>query len=50
MAASMHFDGLNHVALSARPLHLAIGIFDGVHLGHRAVIVPAVQAARQDKD
>lgn len=49
MAASMHFDGLNHVALSARPLHLAIGIFDGVHLGHRAVIVPAVQAARQDK-
>lgn len=49
MAASMHFDGLDHVALPARPLHLAIGIFDGVHLGHRAVIMPAVEAARQER-
>jgi len=29
-----------------RPLHLAIGMFDGVHLGHRAVIETAVQSAR----
>ena len=33
--------------LPARPLHLAIGMFDGAHLGHRAVIAAAVQAARQ---
>lgn len=41
------FDSLDQAALPARPLHLAIGIFDGVHLGHRAVILPAIQAARQ---
>ena len=28
------------------PLHLAIGMFDGVHLGHRAVIDAAVLSAR----
>lgn len=33
-------------ALPAKPLHLAIGMFDGVHRGHRAVIEPAVRAAR----
>ncbi len=36
------------VALPAkRPLHLAIGMFDGVHLGHRAVIEAAVRSARR---
>jgi len=40
------FDGLDHVALPQRPLHVAIGIFDGVHLGHRVVIESAVQSAR----
>ncbi len=29
------------------PLHLAIGMFDGVHRGHRAVIMAAVQAAQR---
>lgn len=29
-----------------RPLSLAIGIFDGVHLGHQAVVESSVQAAR----
>jgi riboflavin kinase/FMN adenylyltransferase len=29
------------------PLHLAIGMFDGVHLGHRAVIEAAVRSARR---
>jgi riboflavin kinase/FMN adenylyltransferase len=38
--------GVDRVALPARPVHLAIGIFDGVHLGHRAVIEGAVQSAR----
>jgi riboflavin kinase/FMN adenylyltransferase len=33
--------------LPPRPLHLAIGMFDGVHLGHRAVIDAAVGTARQ---
>jgi riboflavin kinase/FMN adenylyltransferase len=28
-----------------RPLHLAIGMFDGVHLGHQAVLKAAVQSA-----
>jgi riboflavin kinase/FMN adenylyltransferase len=27
------------------PLHLALGVFDGVHIGHQAVIARAVQAA-----
>jgi len=30
-----------------RSLHLAIGMFDGVHLGHRAVIEAAVRSARR---
>lgn len=30
-----------------RPLHLAIGMFDGVHLGHKAVIDSAVRSARR---
>jgi riboflavin kinase/FMN adenylyltransferase len=44
----------NSLALAAaalppdRPLHLAIGMFDGVHLGHRAVLGSALAAARHD--
>lgn len=41
------FPGLAAVHLEARPVHLAIGMFDGVHLGHRAVIEAAVQSARE---
>jgi riboflavin kinase/FMN adenylyltransferase len=29
------------------PLHLALGMFDGVHAGHQAVIAAAISAARQ---
>jgi riboflavin kinase/FMN adenylyltransferase len=29
------------------PLHLALGVFDGVHIGHQAVIRRAVDAARK---
>lgn len=42
------FDGLAAAAgLPSRPLHLAIGMFDGVHLGHRAVLDAAIQSARR---
>ncbi len=30
------------------PLHLALGVFDGVHVGHQAVIARAVEAAGKD--
>lgn len=47
MTFPAQFSGLDQAAgLPARPIHLAIGMFDGVHLGHRAVIAAAVQAAR----
>jgi riboflavin kinase/FMN adenylyltransferase len=32
----------------AGPLYLAIGVFDGVHLGHQAVICRALQAAQRN--
>lgn len=47
MTTSARFEGLDRAGLPARPLHLAIGIFDGVHLGHRAVLESAVQSARR---
>lgn len=31
-----------------RPLHLALGVFDGVHLGHQAVIQRALDAAERE--
>jgi riboflavin kinase/FMN adenylyltransferase len=34
-------------AFPAKPLHLAIGMFDGVHLGHRSVVDAAIQSARR---
>jgi riboflavin kinase/FMN adenylyltransferase len=43
----LQFTGLEAVQLPARPVHLAIGMFDGIHLGHRAVIESAVQSARE---
>jgi riboflavin kinase / FMN adenylyltransferase len=30
------------------PLHLALGVFDGLHIGHQAVIARAVDAAARD--
>lgn len=41
-------DGVEGAGLPPRPLHLAIGMFDGVHLGHQAVIEAAVQSARAE--
>ena len=46
MSLTAHFEGLDRVALPPRPLFVAIGIFDGVHLWHRSVIESAVQSAR----
>jgi riboflavin kinase/FMN adenylyltransferase len=41
------YSSIEAARLAPRPLHLAIGIFDGVHLGHRAVVDAAVQSARR---
>lgn len=49
MSALVQLDGLEQLTLPPRPLHLAIGMFDGVHLGHRAVIEAAVQSARRSE-
>ena len=47
MSLPLQFAGLALTSLPMRPLHLAIGMFDGVHLGHRAVIKAAVQSAER---
>lgn len=46
MKFPVQIDGLERAELPSRPLHLAIGMFDGVHIGHRAVVEAAVHAAR----
>lgn len=33
--------------MPAKPLHLAIGIFDGLHLGHQSVIEAAIHSAKR---
>lgn len=47
MNAVVHSAELERVVLPPQPLHLAIGMFDGVHLGHRSVIESAVHSARR---
>lgn len=52
LRASDHPSGSSRVVIDfdegppEKPLHLAIGMFDGVHLGHQAVIEAAVGTAR----
>lgn len=46
MSPPSMFDSLASTRLPTIPVHLAIGIFDGVHLGHRAVIEAAHDSAR----
>ena len=46
MSALRQFAGLTGVALTDEPVHLAIGMFDGVHLGHQSVIGAATQSAQ----
>jgi riboflavin kinase/FMN adenylyltransferase len=45
MSTPLEINSVDEARLPAGPVHLAIGIFDGVHLGHRAVIEAAVQSA-----
>ena len=47
MSGPLQFNGLERVVLPPGPVHVAVGMFDGVHLGHRAVIEAAVQSARR---
>jgi riboflavin kinase/FMN adenylyltransferase len=39
--------GLGSYPSDARPCALALGVFDGVHLGHRAILAAAVARARE---
>ena len=47
MSGLLQFAGLDAVALPGRALHVAIGMFDGVHLGHQSVIEAAIHSARR---
>jgi riboflavin kinase / FMN adenylyltransferase len=38
---------LEELTAIGKPLHLALGVFDGVHIGHQAVIQRAVDAAEK---
>lgn len=38
---------LDELACLAEPLHLALGVFDGVHIGHQAVLRRAIDAAAE---
>lgn len=40
------FHQLEDLSLEKKPLHLALGVFDGVHVGHQKVIQNAVDAAK----
>ena len=43
----LSFDSIDSFSLKERPLFVAIGIFDSVHLGHREVIKTACLEAKQ---
>ncbi len=47
MSGLLQCDGLEAARLPAKPLHLAIGIFDGLHLGHQSVIEAAIHSAKR---
>ncbi len=44
------FHAISELAGLPGPAFLAVGVFDGVHLGHRAVIGHALRDARHDED
>ena len=39
----LRFTGIDELARAKGPHHLALGVFDGVHLGHQAVIARALE-------
>ena len=41
------FHSIDELIEVKQPLHLALGVFDGVHVGHQAVIQTAVDAAKK---
>lgn len=41
------FEQLEELNSLHQPVHLALGVFDGVHVGHQAVIKTAVEAAKK---
>lgn len=47
MAGVKRLRAIDELRGLAGPVHLALGVFDGVHLGHQAVIGRAVEAARR---
>lgn len=44
----LRFTAINELARVSGPHHLALGVFDGVHLGHQAVIRQALAAREED--
>ncbi len=42
------WDSIDELRGLAGPIHLALGVFDGVHVGHQAVIGAAVQSAKKE--
>ena len=48
MAAPIHFDSLDAFQVdSDQSVHLAMGMFDGAHRGHRVVVESAIRAAAE---
>lgn len=46
--AVLRFTAIEELARTPGPLHLALGVFDGVHLGHQAVIGQALAARERE--
>lgn len=44
----MAYASLDNLNLPPKPLHLAVGMFDGVHLGHQSVIAAAIHSAGRE--
>lgn len=44
----LRFTSIGDLAKAGKPLHLALGVFDGVHVGHREVIRRVTDAATRE--
>ncbi len=47
--SSLILDSLEAIPRGEGPVHMALGMFDGVHRGHQTVIGAAIQSARQSR-